>query len=82
MEKTVNVAVTPQVGDTVAVVHASRISQDGYPSGKHQDANLQVDIVKQVMIDGDVKVGSGNVWSVIPAKDGKTKWMTVKNKQL
>lgn len=39
-----------------------------------------LDVVKQVMIDGDVKVGSGDVWSVIPAKDGKTKWVTVKNK--
>lgn len=78
MEKTVNVA--PQIGDTVAVVHASRVNQDGHPSGKLQDAKLHVDVIKQVMIDGDVKVVSGDVWSVIPAKDGKTKWVTVKNK--
>ena len=45
-----------------------------------QDAKPHVDVVKQVMIDGDVKVGSGDVWSVIPAKDGKTKWVTIKNK--
>lgn len=75
-----NVTVSPKVGDSVAVLHKSSVDAAGHPQGKLHDAKLHVDVVKQVMLDGDVKVGSGDVWSVIPSKDGKYKWQTVKSK--
>lgn len=72
--------VSPKVGDSVAVLHKSSVDAAGHPQGKLHDAKLYVDHVKAVYMDGDVRVTSGDAWSVVPATDGKTKWKTVKNK--
>lgn len=75
-----NVTINPKVGDKVAVMHASRVNSEGHPSGKLQETKVHYDEIVQVYLDGDVKVKSGDVWSVVPATDGKARWKTVKGK--
>lgn len=66
--------VTPKIGDTVLVRHRSKSNKRG--ESCLEVSKPVVDVVVQVMLDGDVKVKCGDVWQIKKAADSKTVWMT------
>lgn len=66
--------VAPNVGDTILVRHRSKVNKKGEVSLELYHPTVQV--IKTVMLDGDVTTSSGDIWQIKRCSDGKAKWMT------